>query len=350
MSGNTTPLGRLRTAAARARGALRRTPPPPDPDPRPTPPTPTPEPAPPPPPPPSPPPPPEPEPSPEPEPPPATAPRWLELLGTAGSFLSLFTAVLFYFGWASTDAETRALGLRDTLFRFSTADYLLRSVDALYLPVLVAAAVWIGAAALHRRVERDPERAAPVLRVLRHAWVLSVLLAPMYYVARGLLELLLPLVILAGALVSAYAHARPGGSGARTPRPRVARIWAPALLVAVIALFWAVYAYAGIVGRGRAATTAATVDEGFPAVVVFSERDLLIRGDGSCFAVVDAKGSPYRYRYAGLRLFHVSGDRLFLVARDWAPWQGRLYVLREQDESLRVEYVSGGAYRATECP
>jgi hypothetical protein len=332
------PLRHLRTAVTRAGAAFRRTPPPapaPDPSPTPTPP---------------PPPPPDPEPQPPPpEPPPVTAPKWLELLGTAGSFLSLFTAVLFYFGWASTDAETRALGLRDTLFRFSTADYLLRSVDALYLPVLVAAAVSIAATALHQRVPRDPARAAPVLRVLRHAWVPSVLLLPVYYVAQDVLELLLPLLILAGVLVSAYARTRPG-SDAPAPRPRAARIWAPALLVAVIALFWAVYAYAGIVGRGRAATTAATVEEGFPAVVLFSERDLLIRGDGSCFAVVDAKGSPYRYRYAGLRLFHVSGDRLFLVSRHWAPWKGRLYVLREGDASLRVEYVSGGAYRATECP
>ncbi|ANS64137.1 hypothetical protein SLINC_1913 [Streptomyces lincolnensis] len=341
MSGGT-PLRHLRTAVTRAGAALRRTPPPaPDPDPGPTPrPTPTPPP----------PPPPDPEPQPPPpEPSPVTAPRWLELLGTAGSFLSLFTAVLFYFGWASTDAETRALGLRDTLFRFSTADYLLRSVDALYLPVLVAAAVSIAATALHQRVLRDPARAAPALRVLRHAWVPSVLLLPVYYVARDILELVLPLLILAGVLVGAYARTRTDAD-ATAPRPRGARIWAPALLVAVIALFWAVYAYAGIVGRGRAATTAATVEEGFPAVVVFSERDLLIRGDGSCFAVVDAKGSPYRYRYAGLRLFHVAGDRLFLVPRHWAPWKGRLYVLREQDESLRVEYVSGAAYRASECP
>ncbi|MDQ1044146.1 hypothetical protein [Streptomyces sp. V4I2] len=340
-----TALRRLRTAVTRTRAALRRTPPTPDPaptpdpGPQPVPPEPTPTPA------------PDPEPQPQPIPPepPPVAPKWLELLGTAGSFLSLFTAVLFYFGWASTDAETRALGLRDTLFRFSTADYLLRSVDALYLPVLVAAAVSIAATALHQRVQRDPARAARALRALRHAWVPSVLLLPVYYVAQDVLELLLPLLILTGVLVSAYARTRPG-SDATAPRPGAARIWAPALLVAVIALFWAVYAYAGIVGRGRADTTAATVDQGFPAVVVFSEQDLLIRGGGSCFAVVDAKGSPYRYRYAGLRLFHVSGDRLFLVPRYWAPWKGRLYVLREQDKTLRVEYVSGQDYRATECP
>ncbi|MFC7259464.1 hypothetical protein [Streptomyces lutosisoli] len=162
-------------------------------------------------------------------------------------------------------------------------------------------------------------------------------------------------------LLGAYAHTRPEPAGPDGPpsadRYRAARIWGPALLVAVVSLFWAVSAYAGIVGRGRAEETTATVADGFPAVVVFSKQDLLITGGGSCVSVVAEKDSPYHYRYAGLRLFHVSGDRLFhvsgdrlfLVPRHWAPWDGTLYVLREGDPGLRVEYVSGLTYRAKEC-
>ncbi|WLW56252.1 hypothetical protein [Streptomyces sp. YU58] len=353
----TVPAGphRLRTALDRARAALRRTPPapasaPPAPTPPPAPPPPAPAP-----PPPDPPTPEPPRPAPLPDPPPGPGPRpWLELVGTVGSLLSLFTAVLFYFGWASTNAETQALGLRDTLFRLSTADYLLRSVEALYMPVLVLAAASMAAAVLHHGALGDPARAARVLRILRHAWLPAPLLVPLYFLSPGLLDLLIPLAALVGVLLSAYARTRPGADGTGRPGPpdrhRTALIWAPALLVAIVALFWAVYAYAGIVGRNRAADTTATVAEGFPAVVVFSERDLLIRGGGSCVAAVAQKGSPYRYRYAGLRLFHVSGDRLYLVPRHWAPWDGTLYILREGDPGLRVEYVSGGAYRATECP
>ncbi|MFF0012211.1 hypothetical protein [Streptomyces sp. NPDC005374] len=263
--------------------------------------------------------------------------------------MSLFTAVLFYFGWASTDQETRALGLRDTLFRLSTADYLLRSVDALYFPALALAAAAMVAAVLHRRVQRAPERAAAVLRVLRHAWLPALLLGSLYYLSPSLLDLLIPLAALIGVLLSAYARTRPEpGEGLR--RQAAARIWAPALLVAVVALFWAVYAYAGIIGRARATETAATVNGGFPVVVVFSKQDLLIRGGGSCVAAVAEKGSPYHFRYAGLRLFHVSGDRLFLVPRYWSPSDGTLYVLREGDPALRVEYVSGAARRRSECP
>ncbi|MFJ3667082.1 hypothetical protein ACIPSE_11555 [Streptomyces sp. NPDC090106] len=315
-------------------------PPPPDPDPEPLPPEPDP--------------PPEPGPPPEPARPPGPPTRnWLELLGTAGSLLSLFTAVLFYFGWASTDAETRALGLRDTLFRLSTADYLLRSVDALYFPVLALAATAMAASVLHRRVQRDPVRAGPVLRVCRHAWLPALLLVPLYSLSPGvLLDLFIPLAAIIGVLLSAYARTRPEPDGPAVPRQRAAQLWAPAVLVAVVSLFWAVYAYAVIIGQSRAEETTAAVAEadGFPAVVLFSKEDLLIRGGGSCAATVSEKGSPYHFRYAGLRLFHVAGDRLYLVPRYWAPWNGRMYIVDEGDRGLRLEYVSGSSLRATECP
>lgn len=297
--------------------------------------------------------PPDPDPPPEPDPLPTPQPRnWLELVGTAGSLLSLFTAVLFYFGWASTDAETRALGLRDTLFRLSTSDYLLRSVDALYFPVLVLAAAAMVASVLHRQVQHDPARAQPLLRVLRHAWILALLLGPLYYLSPSLLDLLIPLAAIIGVLLSAYARTRPEPDNGEGTRQQTARIWAPALLVGIVSLFWAVYAYAVIIGHSRAAeTTAAVADaDGFPAVVLFSKEDLLIRGGGSCVAAVAEKGSPYHFRYAGLRLFHVADDRLYLVPRYWAPWEGRMYILNDDDPDLRVEYVSGKALRTAECP
>ncbi|MFP3987292.1 hypothetical protein U9R90_07260 [Streptomyces sp. E11-3] len=262
--------------------------------------------------------------------------------------------MLFYFGWASTDAETQTLGLHPTLFRFSTADYLLRSVDALYIPVLLAMAAALAATAAHRWVHRvPPRRAGRVLRPLRYAWGPALLLLPFYALSPALFELLIPLALLAGAPLTAYAltHPRPEDpSASDADRRRSLRLWGPAVLIAVLALFWSVSSYAEIVGRGRAALTADTVADGFPAVVAFSKDDLLIRGGGSCLAVVAEKGSPYRYRYAGLRLFHVSGDRLFLVPRHWSPQDGTLFIV-EESADLRVEYVSGQDYRRTrECP
>ncbi|QWA25869.1 hypothetical protein [Streptomyces osmaniensis] len=269
----------------------------------------------------------------------------------AGSLLSLFTAVLFYFGWASTDAETKALGLRDTIFHLSTSDYLLRSVDALFLPAWLGTAVAFSALGVHRMVRQGAPGVALLLRAGRHAWVVAFLLFPLYPLTPTTFDLAIPLLTIAGFLFTAYARTRPTDTtGAETASVRTdhVRLWGLALLISVLSLFWAVSTYAGIVGRGRADETARTVRIGLPAVVVFSEHDLLIRGGGSCHFRVPMKDSAYGYRYAGLRLFHIAGDRVFVVPREWSPQHGTLYEL-EQSESVRIEYVSGGNEQTDEC-
>ncbi|MYZ13012.1 hypothetical protein, partial [Streptomyces sp. SID337] len=264
---------------------------------------------------------------------------WVEIVGAVGSLVTLLTAVLFYFGWASTDAETKALGLRDTVFHLSTSDYLLRSVSALYLPAWLAAGIALGTLGLLRWTAGEPERLARATRVLRYAWAVPLALVPLYPLSPWLFDLLLPLTAIGGLALNAYA---------RTRGRRDLRLWGLTLFICVLSLFWAVSSYAAIAGRGRAELTERTLRGEFPAVVVFSEKDLMIRGGGSCFRHVTEKGSQYAYEYGGLRLFHVSGDRVFLVPRDWSPENGTLYVLKEGD-GRRVDLVSGADRRAREC-
>ncbi|CAM5585087.1 hypothetical protein [Streptomyces purpurascens] len=275
----------------------------------------------------------------------------MELLGTIGSLVSLLAAVLFYFGWASTDAETRALGLRDSIFRLSTSEYLLRSVEALFLPAFLAVGALLAAIGLQRWVTSSPGRAETAVRRMRWGWLPPVALAPFYVLHPALFELVLPLVAIPGLLAAAYALTRPAQPAASDTAQRRLRlnIWALALVLCLLSLFWAVSSYAGIVGRGRAEEAARAVNTpAFPSVVVFSEKDLMIRGGGACYQRVKAENSAYAFRYSGLRLFYVSGDRVYLVDRKWRPSQGTLWVVRESD-SVRVEYVSGPLGREPEC-
>ncbi|MGH4031177.1 hypothetical protein ACQB60_19825 [Actinomycetota bacterium Odt1-20B] len=280
----------------------------------------------------------------------------MELLGTIGSLVSLLAAVLFYFGWASTDAETRELGLRDSIFRLSTSEYLLRSVEALFLPALLLVGALFAAIGLQRWILTSPGRAETAVRRMRWGWLLPVSLAPFYTLHPALFELVLPLVTIPGLLATAYALTRPeshgtapeAASGTARRRLRV-QVWALALVLCVLSLFWAVSSYAGIVGRGRAEKAARSVNtSAFPSVVVFSKKDLMIRGGGACYQRVQAENSAYAFRYSGLRLFYVSGDRVYLVDWKWRPSQGTLWVVRESD-SVRVEYVSGPLGREPEC-
>ena len=58
---------------------------------------------------------------------------------------TLVVALLYYFGWARTSAEAHALGLDDSLFGYSTQDYILRSISSMYWPLFVGAgAVLVG--------------------------------------------------------------------------------------------------------------------------------------------------------------------------------------------------------------
>ncbi|MFD5699234.1 hypothetical protein [Streptomyces lasiicapitis] len=265
--------------------------------------------------------------------------------------VSLLAAVLFYFGWASTDAETRALGLRDSIFRLSTSEYLLRSVEALFLPALLLVGALLAAIGLQRWVVTSPGRTRTAVRRMRWGWLLPAALAPFYRLHPALFELIIPLVAIPGLLATAYALTRTPPETAPDTAQRRAhlQIWALSLVLCLLSLFWAVSSYAGIVGRGRAEEAARAVNTAaFPSVVVFSARDLMIRGDGSCYQHVAGKGSAYAYRYTGLRLFYVSGDRVYLVARKWRPTRGTLWVVREND-SVRVEYVSGPRGREPEC-
>src|SRR5262245_23267863 len=72
-----------------------------------------------------------------------------QVLTTFGAPLTVATALLFYFGWVRTSVEATTLGVNDTIFGYSTQDYVMRSIDALFLPVLVASGLAIVALLAH---------------------------------------------------------------------------------------------------------------------------------------------------------------------------------------------------------
>lgn len=205
---------------------------------------------------------------------------------------------------------------------------------------------------LHHWVTQAAGRAEVVARTFRYAWLPTVAMPALLPVYPESFEVVVPLAMILGFLLTTYARTlRPVGDASprsESDRRRQLRLWGLTVLISVLSLFWATSAYAGIVGRARAAEAARSVNTEFPAVVVFSEKDLMIRGDGSCFNRIKEKDSAYGFRYAGLRLFHVSGDRVFLVGPDWTPKEGTLWVI-EKSDTLRVELSRVGEKQGQEC-
>jgi hypothetical protein len=46
-----------------------------------------------------------------------------------------------------------------------------------------------------------------------------------------------------------------------------------------------------------------------------------------------------QYRYRGLRLLEHTGDKYFLISDGWTPTYGVLFTLRDDDESVRIDFI-----------
>ena len=166
--------------------------------------------------------------------------------------VTVLTALLVYFGWKRSDVQARALGLDETIFGFSTRDYLLRSVDSLFVPLAVAVVVgvgWMWADGFVRRRLDDPNW-APVLQrvitVLTWSWLLLPALALAVLVGFGVGQLTFPLSFGLGALLTAHGvslsrdleRRRGGVESERTWRTDVNRSLLAMLVL--LSVFWTI--------------------------------------------------------------------------------------------------------------
>ena len=88
---------------------------------------------------------------------------------------TVLTALLFYFGWIRTNALFQYFGVDATVLGFTTQDYLLRSTEALYVPLGTLLVLGLAGVRAHGLVEawlagRRPGRsgAAARFRTFRH--------------------------------------------------------------------------------------------------------------------------------------------------------------------------------------
>ena len=283
--------------------------------------------------------------------------RGLQVVTAIVAPTTLLTALLFYFGWIRTNALFQYFGVDATLLGFSTQDYLLRSSEALYVPlgtllVVGLAAVWLhsvaaGWLASDRRLE------------LLRGIAVALAVAGLALFARGVAGVALPwlsrsdflvtpICLGLGATLGAYGRwlwlrrREVLGDGRDAIRPGWAGTASLVLVVllVVVALFWATTNYARAYGRGRAAEFARVLAVR-PGVVVYSADRLFLQGPGVVETTLPAeRHTSYRYRYSGLRLLTESRGRLFLLPAGWTRTDGSAIVLTSSDK-LRMEFIRG---------
>lgn len=272
--------------------------------------------------------------------------RALGVISAVGPPLTVATALLFYFGWARADAQAAYMGLNVSLFGYSVQDYLLISINALFLPlvsILVLAVVWLALDRWLRRCIAEDRGRAVIVRAAGIAAVLSGLLVGISLLLaiaeRARAALYTPYLMALGVLVATWCvHLRRlGREGIRPALTAEQRAVETTLVLSIVTLllFWGTADFAQALGRRLAVDYEQGV-QFMPRAEVYSSKPLGI-GSAAVTEVNVGSADAALYRYDGLRLLVLSGGRFFFLHDGWTPQNGTVIVLPD-DNSVRIEF------------
>lgn len=274
----------------------------------------------------------------------------LSSLGAIVGPTTFLTALLYFFGWNHAHWFFLCFGVDSSIFGFSTADYLVRSQDALFGPIfglacIVLLCVWLERAL--RRLLFPRLRPRQLLVVARTSTAIGALLSvPVLLVAAKVrpqpLSPWFPLLLAIGTVLVLYGT-RLGRANAEESahltRPQRLVESAAALLIIGSSIFWSAANLSAQVGTQRALAVANTLEQR-PSVSLFSEGSLGLSERGVTVSRCQSEDPTYKYRYEGLRLITQSGDQYFLLPTEWR--QDRTAIIVPKNDTIRLEYRPAG--------
>ncbi|NND74515.1 MAG: hypothetical protein HKN44_05870 [Ilumatobacter sp.] len=271
---------------------------------------------------------------------------------------ALLTAILYYFGWARTEAAAQRAGLNQALFGYSTSDYVLRSVGPLYRPIgtgIMVLLLWfVVLAGAELGLERVRDKYVDSWRTVRivAAVLLVVSVGAVVWGAAGLEDVrtetsahFSAYLVLAGAgilwVLLVFAKLDRGAIGRFVDARRTAVIGMIMLLI-LIGVFAIVLRLAFEDGAGSINGFIEGL-EAEPEVVVTSDSPLDIRLEGVELEIIQADeefGTQARFRYTGMRLLIEANDRFFLVTPDFGRGgQASAVSVVPASSGLRIDFL-----------
>ncbi len=275
-------------------------------------------------------------------------PQLVTIVGSLVAPTTLLTSLLFFFGWSHAFWYFDYFGVNSTMLGLTTQDYLMRSLDGLFVPLtvvaLLALVVLWGRAALLPKLR---ERHRSLLPVAAFAGVGLCLVGLSTVLGRPLFDTSLavaPLSLAAGVLLLVFAvHLHRSGQPRRTPRVRASAVaeWAAVFLLVGLSLFWAASDYSSAVGQSRARQFVTELPTA-PSAVLYSSQSLSLDATGVREVRCADPEATYRFRYDGVVLMMQSGDQFLLLPRAWSRADGVAVVLPRTD-AVRLEFAPPSA-------
>lgn len=262
-------------------------------------------------------------------------PDTLRLLTSFGSPIALGTALMLYFGWVRSEAQAREFGADASVFEMSGQDLVLRSIDILFIPVILMMLLALLAMRLDPWLRGHAGMIAPVLRF---AWVLVPLGLVLRAVTDDLGDVMLPMLVFLAIGGTAYAGLLRRRADGQDHTPRFSQVVVVVLLLVVV-LFWQTERWAQISGRALAGELKANVATELGPVTLFSVERLPTDASLVVEDRLDDPGGSFVYRYDGLYLLQRSGGKYFLLSDGWLADEGRLIIVPDS-ETVRLEFGS----------
>ncbi|WP_346280509.1 hypothetical protein [Pseudonocardia sp.] len=289
----------------------------------------------------------------------------MRALGTVVAPTTLLTSLLFYFGWSHAYWFFDYFGVNSTMLGLTTTDYLMRSLDGLFIPMTVLGcagliAVWGHTMILGRLVAGTRPR---VFRV----FVLLITIGGLLLAVAGLLSVFVrtelnkhlavaPMSLGIGVVLVAYgAHLKrhlaipTEGPGRATKLEQATKLewaavaeWAAVFVLVGLSLFWAANDYSAAVGQRRARQLADELPT-YSDAVVYSSRSLSLAAPGVREVRCKDREGSYRFRYDGLKLVLQSGDQYVFLPAAWSATDG-VAILLPRSDSLRLEFFPASAH------
>jgi hypothetical protein len=327
----------------------------------------------------------------------------LSIIGTITSQVVFITALFYYFGWVYTRSYFDYFGIDTSLVGYSTADYVLRSINVAFRPFVYLAFAALASLAFHRivmapalmRMTSDlpissntttSEVAALVppprsprsglgrvvgsvfssARALGHwrlglsavRWIIGVSQAVALVLAGAVLAglvfpdqfgaslgLLSPLsLVLSVSLLGYIAHVRstyPDVFAVTMAHWRTASSRAYGLTLLALGLVAGLWVV-GVYGDQvgtRLATNTAAQLPIQPGVIIYSTERIALNGPGINVREIVGSDSKYHYQYTGLRLLLRASDKLLLLPASWQRGHDRVLLIRD-DDSIRIDIAA----------